>query len=116
MLGSTIQRELAMMIQRDLNDPRLPPTAVTSITHVKISPDLSIADVYVTIMRTKLTKALTLRAAPFLKFHFDENLKKELNIMNLLDQVAKENAEIDRKRAEAAASNEQPTTDNQPSP
>jgi ribosome-binding factor A len=133
MLGSTIQRELAMMIQRDLNDPRLPATMVPSITHVKISPDLSIADVYVTIMgtpgqqnaalsalrhsaglmRTKLTKALTLRVAPFLKFHIDENLKKELNIMNLLDQVAKENAEIDRKRAESAAlNNEQPTTDN----
>jgi ribosome-binding factor A len=133
MLGSTIQRELAMMIQRDLNDPRLPATMVPSITHVKISPDLSIADVYVTIMgtpgqqnaalsalrhsaglmRTKLTKALTLRVAPFLKFHIDENLKKELNIMNLLDQVAKENAEIDRKRAESAAlNNEQSTTDN----
>jgi ribosome-binding factor A len=131
MLGSTIQRELAMMIQRDLSDPRLSPQTVPSITHVKISPDLSIADVYVTIMgtpgqqnaalnalrhsaglmRTKLTKALTLRVAPYLKFHFDEDLKKELNIMNLLDQVAKENAEIDRKRAEAT-NNEQQTTDN----
>src|ERR1700733_4893176 len=121
MLGSTIQRALAMMIQRDLNDPRLPPTMVPSITHVKVSADLSIADVFVTIMgtpgqqtaalnalrhsaglmRTKLTKALTLRVAPYLKFHIDEDLKKELSIMNLLDQVAKENAEIDRRRAEA---------------
>ena len=89
-----------------------------SITRVKVSVDLSIADVYVTIMgtpgqqsaglnalkhsaglmRTKLTKALTLRQAPFLKFHIDEGLKKELAILDLLDQVAKENAEIDRKR------------------
>jgi len=133
MLGSTIQRELAMMIQRDLNDPRLPPQTVPSITHVKVSPDLSIADVYVTIMgtpgqqnaalnalrhsaglmRSKLTKALTLRVAPYLKFHFDENLKKELNILSLLDQVAKENAEIDRKRAEAAAENQESTINNQ---
>jgi ribosome-binding factor A len=132
MLGSTIQRELAMMIQRDLSDPRLASQIMPTITHVKVSPDLSIADVFVTIMgtpgqqnaainalrhsaglmRTKLTKALTLRVAPYLKFHFDENLKKELNIMNLLDQVARENAEIDRKRAEAA-NNEQPTTDNE---
>jgi ribosome-binding factor A len=133
MLGSTIQRELAMMIQRDLSDPRLASQIMPTITQVKVSPDLSIADVYVTIMgtpgqqtaalnalrhsaglmRTKLTKALTLRVAPYLKFHFDENLKKELNIMNLLDQVAKENAEIDRRRAEAAANNEQPTTNNE---
>ena len=118
MLASTIQKELAQMIMRELNDPRLP--SITSITRVKVSTDLSIADVYVSIMgtpgqqsaglnalkhsaglmRTKLTKQLTLRQAPFLKFHIDEGLKKELEVMDLLDQVAKENAEIDRKRAE----------------
>jgi ribosome-binding factor A len=118
MLASTIQKELAQMILRELNDPRLP--SITSITRVKVSADLSIADVYVSIMgtpgqqsaglnalkhsaglmRTKLTKQLTLRQAPFLKFHIDEGLKKELEVMDLLDQVAKENAEIDRKRAE----------------
>ena len=119
MLASTIQKELATMMMRDLNDPRLP--SIVSITRVKVSADLSIADVYVTIMgtpgqqsaglnalkhsaglmRTKLTKQLTLRQAPFLKFHIDEGLKKELAVLDLLDQVAKENAEIDRKRAEA---------------
>ena len=118
MLASTIQKELATMMMRDLNDPRLP--SIVSITRVKVSADLSIADVYVTIMgtpgqqtaalnalkhsagmmRTKLTKALTLRQAPFLKFHIDEGLKKELAVLDLLDKVAKENAEIDRKRAE----------------
>src|SRR3982751_1715920 len=118
MLASTIQKELAQMIMRELNDPRLP--TVVSITRVKVSADLSIADVYVTIMgtpgqqsaglnalkhsagmmRTKLTKQLTLRQAPFLKFHIDEGLKKELAVLDLLDRVAKENAEIDRKRAE----------------
>ena len=122
MLASTIQKELATMMMRDLNDPRLP--SIVSITRVKVSADLSIADVYVTIMgtpgqqsaglnalkhsaglmRTKLTKALTLRQAPFLKFHIDEGLKKELAVLDLLDQVAKENAEIDRKRAEQEGS------------
>ena len=120
MLGSTIQRELMEIIMRDLSDPRL--AGMPSITRVKVSPDLSIADVYVTIMgtegaqtaalnalrhsagmmRTKLTKSLTLRVAPFLKFHLDEDLKKELEVLDLLDKVARENAELDRKRAEAA--------------
>ena len=119
MLASTIQKELAQMMMRELNDPRLP--QIVSITRVKVSNDLSIADVYVTVMgtpgqqtaalnalkhsagmmRTKLTKALTLRVAPFIKFHLDEDLKKELAVLDLLDQVAKENAELDRKRAEA---------------
>jgi len=41
-----------------------------------------------------------------LKFHIDENLKKELEVMNLLDMVAKENAEIDRKRSEQGSNTE----------
>ena len=120
-VGSTIQKELADIILRELNDPRL--TGMPSITRVKVSPDLSVADVYMTIMgtpgqqsaalnalrhsagmmRTKLTKVLALRQSPFLKFHIDENLKKELEVLDLLDQVAKENAELDRKRAAAEA-------------
>lgn len=116
MLASTIQRELAMMILRDLSDPRL--TGLPSITRVSVSPDLSIADVYITVMgtpghqtaalnalrhsaglmRTRLTKSLTMRVAPFLKFHFDEALKKELAIQEVLRKVADENAELDRKR------------------
>ena len=117
-LGSTIQQEIATMILRDLNDPRVRP--LTSVTRVRISEDLSIADVFITVMgtpgqqtaalnalkhsagmmRTRLTKDLSLRQAPFLKFHLDEDLKKELAVMELLDQVARENAELDKKRAE----------------
>ncbi len=124
-LGSTIQQEIATMILRDLNDPRVRP--LTSVTRVRISEDLSIADVFITVMgtpgqqtaalnalkhsagmmRTRLTKDLSLRQAPFLKFHLDEDLKKELAMMELLDQVAKENAELDKKRAEQAG-NETP--------
>ena len=113
MLASTIQKELAEIIMRELSDPRL--TGMPSITRVKVSPDLSIADVYVTIMgtpgvqnaalnalrhsagmmRTKLTKVLSLRQAPYLKFHIDENLKKELAV---LDAIRKANEE-DQARA-----------------
>jgi ribosome-binding factor A len=115
-LASTIQQELAQIILRELNDPRL--TGMPSITRVKVSPDLSIADVYVTVMgteghqaaalnalrhsaglmRTKLTHSLSLRVAPFLKFHLDENLKKELELLDVLRKVSEENAELDRRR------------------
>ena len=109
-VGSTIQQELAQIIMRELQDPRL--TGMPSITRVKVSPDMGVADVYVTVMgtpgqqtaclnalkhaaglmRTKLTKALTLRVAPFLKFHIDENLKKEVAVLDLLRKVAEEDA------------------------
>ena len=121
MLASTIQKELALMILRDLNDPRLSADMLPTITRVKVSPDLSIADVFVTIMgtpgkqtaglnalkhsaglmRTKLTKALTLRVAPYIKFHMDEDLKKELALLDVLQKVHDENEELDRRRAES---------------
>lgn len=117
MIGSTIQKELAQIILRELNDPRL--TGMPSITRVQVSADLSIADVYITVMgtpgqqsaalmalkhsaglmRTRLTKQMTLRVAPYLKFHIDEDLKKELSMLELLDKVAKETAENDARRA-----------------
>jgi ribosome-binding factor A len=118
MLGSTIQRELAEMIMRDLHDPRL--TGLPSITRVKVSPDLSIADVYVTIMgtegaqqaalnalkhsagvmRTKLTKALSIRQTPFLKFHIDEDLKKELAVLDAIRRANEEDRERHAARGE----------------
>src|SRR5688500_7407723 len=123
-LASVIRAELMSMIQRDLHDPRL--LGLPSITRVKVAEDLSVADVFITVMgtpgqqtaalnalkhsagmmRTRLTKALSIRTTPFIQFQMDEDLKKELAMMELLDKVAKENAELDRKRAEAAAAAE----------
>jgi len=42
------------------------------------------------IMRTRLTKALSIRQTPYLRFQLDENLKKELEVLTLLDQIARE--------------------------
>ena len=120
-IGEEIRMVVADVLAREVRDPGI---GFVTITHVKVSADLSIADVYMTIMgtpgqqtaalnalkhsagimRTKLTKVLTLRVAPFIKFHFDEDLKKELEVLSLLDKVAQENAELDRKRAEAGES------------
>ncbi|HET6250945.1 MAG TPA: 30S ribosome-binding factor RbfA [Tepidisphaeraceae bacterium] len=120
-LASIIQQELAAIIMHELHDPRL--QGLPSITRVKVSPDLSAADIYMTIMgskgqqtaalnalqhsaglmRTRLTKSLTIRSAPFLKFHIDENAKKEIEILDLIRKASEETAEADRKRAEAAA-------------
>jgi ribosome-binding factor A len=129
MLGSTIQRELAEIMMRELNDPRL--TGLPSITRVKVSGDLSIADVYITVMgspghqqaalnalkhsagmmRTKLTKILALRQAPFLKFHLDEQLKKEMAILDTLRQIEREREEKEQQQGDAPTDNGQQTTD-----
>jgi ribosome-binding factor A len=135
-VGSTIQHELAQILMRELSDPRLAEHMI-SITRVKVSADLSVADVYVSIMGTpgqqtaalnalrhsaglmrgKLTRQLTLRVAPFLKFHIDENLKKELAVLDLLEQVARESAEFDRLREakQAGPANGSPASPPSPS-
>lgn len=107
-IASLMQQEIAEIIQKELSDPRLP--TITSVTRVKVSTDLSSADVYVSMMgtegqqnaglnalrhsagmmRTMLTKSMNLRQAPFLKFHIDEGLQKELALMELLRKVEEE--------------------------
>jgi ribosome-binding factor A len=131
-VASTIHQELAMIILRQLNDPRL--TGMPSITRVKVSDDLSVADVFMTVMgtpgqqtaalnalkhsagmmRTLLTKKMTLRIAPFLKFHMDEDLKKELALQELLQKVADENAELDRRRRAAEGQEAAPAQQSAP--
>ncbi|MGA2501555.1 MAG: 30S ribosome-binding factor RbfA [Tepidisphaeraceae bacterium] len=126
-LASIIRRELADIILHELNDPRL--TGMPSVTRVELGEDLSIANVYVTIMgtpgqqtaalnalkhsaglmRTRLTREIAIRQVPFLQFHLDEQLRKELAVLELIDKVARENAELDRKRAEAAAQTQAPS-------
>jgi ribosome-binding factor A len=111
-----IRDEIALMILRDLNDPRL--TGLPSITRVKVSDDLSLADIFISVMGTpgqqsaalhalqhsagmmrgRFAKMLSIRTVPRLKFHMDENLKKELAVLELLRKVAAENEQADRQR------------------
>jgi len=108
-----------MIILRELNDPRL--TGMPSITRVKVAEDLSVAEVFITVMgtpgqqtaalnalrhsaglmRTRLTRSLTIRQVPYIKFSMDEDLKKELELLELLEKVGRENAELERRRAQS---------------
>lgn len=115
MIGSTLQKELMQLIMRDLHDPRL--GGLPSITRVEVSTDLSQADVFVTIMgtegkqtlalnalkhsaglmRQKLQKTLPMRTVPFLKFHIDDKLKKEIAVLELIEKARQEE---DQRKAE----------------
>jgi ribosome-binding factor A len=118
-LGSTIRDELAEIILHELDDPRL--QGLPSITRVEVSEDLSVANVFVTIMgtpgqqtaalnalrhsagmmRSKLTRAMSIRQTPFLKFKLDDRLRKEIEMLELLYRISRETAEADARRAES---------------
>jgi ribosome-binding factor A len=113
-LASTIQQELAMIIMREIDDPRI--KMVPGITRVEVSDDLSVANIFVTIMgtpgqqtaalnalkhsaglmRTRLAKMLTIRQMPFLNFKIDEGHRKEIEMLELLHRL-----EMERREKEA---------------
>lgn len=97
-----------MIIMRELDDPRL--VGLPSITRVKVAEDLSTADVFVTVMgtegrqnaalnalkhsagmmRSRLAEMMEMRQVPYLKFHLDENLKKEREVLDILRRIEQE--------------------------
>ncbi|MBP6340801.1 MAG: ribosome-binding factor A [Moraxella sp.] len=111
-LADQIQRDLAVLIRDEINDPRL--TGFVTISTIKISPDLGYADIYVTIMeksmddamtkdyhteslevlnkasgflRTELSHLLKTRTTPRLRFHYDEVTANANYMMNLISKA-----------------------------
>ena len=108
-LGERIKRDLALLIQRELKDPRI---GMVTVNFVQLSKDLSYADVNVTVLvpgdvdeeiveslailneasvflRTKLGRGLRVRKVPHLRFHYDDSLKRGARINELIHQALK---------------------------
>ena len=102
-----IQEELAVLLQRDVQDPRLHQVTVTG---VDVSPDLQNARVYFSLigneadvvevnkafehasgfLRRELAARVKLRFMPTLTYHFDNSLNEGDHIERLLRQIAEE--------------------------
>ena len=108
-LGERIKRDLALLIQRELKDPRI---GMVTVNFVQLSKDLSYADVNVTVLvpgdvdekiveslailneasvflRTELGRGLRVRKVPHLRFHYDDSLKRGARINELIHQALK---------------------------
>jgi ribosome-binding factor A len=102
-IGGQIQRELAVLIQQEVKDPRL---GMVTVSDVKVSPDLSHAKVYVTVLggeqdtagdtlkalgraaaflRHELGRRLIMRSVPQLHFVYDESQEKGARLVSLID-------------------------------
>lgn len=102
-IGEQIQRELAVLIRQEVKDPRL---GMVTVSDVKMSPDLSHAKVYVTVLggeqsgagetikvlnraaaflRHELGRRLILRIMPQLHFVYDESQEKGARLVSLID-------------------------------
>ncbi len=103
-VGEQIQRELAMIIQRELSDPRVQWVTVSA---VKVSKDLQNAKVYITVLgdeqaleaalgvlnkvagflRHELGRHIRLRNMPELKFIYDESIARGERLDRLIEQA-----------------------------
>jgi len=109
-IGELIQREIALMLQREIKDPRV---KRISITAVKMNRDLSVAKVYFTLLETqesaehdallldsqlgiekasgfirhKIGQKLELRIVPKLHFLYDKAIIHGANMSRLIDEV-----------------------------
>ena len=110
-VAEQMQRELALLLQREIRDPRL---ASVTISGVEVSRDLAVAKVYFTLLddqadpaeaqraldkasgflRHALGESMILRSLPQLRFIYDVTLIKGTELTNLIDQVV----DKDRKR------------------
>ncbi|TBW48413.1 30S ribosome-binding factor RbfA [Marinobacter halodurans] len=109
-VADQIQKELAVMVQREIKDPRL---GMVTINAVKVSRDLGYADVYISLLtteelteadpvvqdslgvlrkaagflRSQLGRAMKLRVIPQLRFHFDTLGGQSRRIDSLIDRA-----------------------------
>lgn len=108
-VADQIQRDLSVLIQREIKDPRL---GMVTISYVKVSKDLGYADVYLTVLpmgdqdeaeatvsslkvlnaaagflRTELARGIRLRIMPELRFHFDESVERGRHLHHLIEEV-----------------------------
>ncbi len=121
-IADQIQRDLAVLLQREVKDPRV---GMVTINNVNVSKDLAFADVYVTFMgvddnqsveeslevldhaggflRSLLAKTIQLRTMPRLRFHYDHTVVDGPRMSRLIDRaVAEDNARHrDQDRSES---------------
>ena len=104
-VAEAVREEIAVMMIRDIKDPRVRMAAITSVT---ITPDLRSARVLFScareeavkvaaglesckgFMRSQLGKKLGLRCVPDLDFHYDQSVEYQLEIGKILKEIAEE--------------------------
>jgi ribosome-binding factor A len=102
-LGDLIQKELSLLVQRELRDPRV---GMITITGVDVSPDFSHAKVFFTtlqkehveeasqglrraagFLRSQLAKRIKLYTTPELRFEYDESVERGDRLSRLIDST-----------------------------
>jgi len=132
-VGQQIQREIALILQREVKDPRI---GMVTVSDVDVSRDLNYAKIYVTFLqlendaerikeglkalteaagyiRSLLGSAMRLRVVPELRFFYDQTLVEGMRLSNLVTNTIREDKRrmAESGRDEAAESAADDTTE-----
>ncbi|MGM0680549.1 MAG: 30S ribosome-binding factor RbfA [Pseudomonadota bacterium] len=112
-IGEQMQRELATLIQQEIQDPRL---GMVTVSAVEVSRDLAHAKVFITVLddqqqdiaaslevlnrasgflRHELGRRMTLRTVPMLRFVYDESMARGNELSRLIDEAVKSDKQRD---------------------
>ena len=123
-VAQQIQRALSELIRREIRDPRL---GMVTLTEVRVSPDLSYATIYYSVLnadpevagavlrdaadllRGPLGRALSLRHAPELRFVADDLIENGARLSALINQAVK--SDVQRHIDDPASVNEHDDAD-----
>jgi ribosome-binding factor A len=102
-VADLIQRELSDLLRREVRDPRV---GMVTLTAVDVSPDLSHAKVFFTILekekqrettdalqraagflRSQLAHRMKMYTTPELRFAYDESIERGDHLSQLIDSV-----------------------------
>ena len=117
-LGDLIQREVSDLIRLELRDPRV---GMITITSVDVSPDLSHARLFFTMLekdkledtlhglkrsagflRSQLARRITMYTTPELRFEYDESVERGDRLSRLIDEALRPAPPDPRRKAPAA--------------
>ena len=108
-LARLIREVVSEAVLRRLSDPRI--QGLVSVTKVDVSPNMREADVYLSILCDKqadvnktfeaiksahgkiqslLAHDLASKFCPSLRFHIDENFRKTMETLRLIDEISRE--------------------------
>jgi len=114
-VNNLIRQEISELLQRQVKDPRL--GSFVAVTEVSTSPDLRHAKIFVSrigseeekqetlnvlaaasgFFRNELARRLRLRRIPELSFHWDDSIERGAHLLQLIDEVGRDNINVYRK-------------------
>ena len=113
-LGDLIQREVSELIRLELRDPRV---GMITVTSVDVSPDMSHAKVFFTLLekeklpetlaglkrsagflRSQLARRIKMYTTPELRFEYDETVEQGDRISRLIDSVVPHDPVVPSKK------------------